>query len=62
MSQENTERVAPAAHVRLQGATVGAVTKMMERIMKKRLMAISNRAGRLQGATIKCWMNKDLTF
>ncbi len=62
MSQENTERLPLAAHRRLQGETMGAVTRMMERIVKNRLIAISKRAGWLQGATIKCWKGKDLTF
>ncbi len=54
--------MAPTAHVWLQGETMGAMTRMMERIVKNRLMAILRRAGWLQGATIKCWKGKDLTF
>ncbi len=62
MSQENTETVTPAAQKGLQGETIGEVTGMMEDVMKKYVMAISARDGRLQGETIKCRKNKDLTF
>ena len=48
--------------MRLPLSTVDAVTGMMEYIMNKQLRAISARGGRLQGATIKCRWEQDLTF
>ncbi len=46
---------APAAHLWLQGATIGEVAGLREGIMTTRLMAIPKRAGWLRGETIKCW-------
>ena len=62
VSQENVEMAAPAAHLWLQGATIGEVAGLREGIMTTRLMAIPKRAGWLRGETIKCWWNKELVF